>query len=47
EITKLIDKETIIKLLKKSFGEEKAHLIPINDAAIQAGIDFIKENYPQ
>lgn len=47
EITKLFDKETIIKLLTKSFGEEKAHLIPINDAAIQAGIDFIKENYPQ
>ncbi len=45
EITKLFDKEVILKILKKSFGDAKAHLITINDKAIEAGRTYIKENY--
>ncbi len=45
QITKIFDKETILKILKKSFGEAKAHLIDINDKAIEAGMNYIKEHY--
>lgn len=45
QITKLFDKEVILKILKKSFGEAKAHLIDINDEAIEAGKQYIKEHY--
>jgi 2-oxoglutarate ferredoxin oxidoreductase subunit gamma len=41
EVTKFFDKEVILKLLRKSFGEAKAHLIEINDKALDAGKDFI------
>ncbi|MDF2699609.1 MAG: porC [Haloplasmataceae bacterium] len=43
ESTKLFEDEVIIKLLKKSFGENKAHLIPINQQALQAGRIFIRQ----
>ena len=45
EITNLFDKEVILKLLKKSFGEAKAHLIGINDQAIETGKKYIRDNY--
>ncbi len=45
QLTQLFEKEEILKILRKSFGEEKAHLIPINDEAIEAGKKYIQENY--
>ncbi|HEY8365134.1 MAG TPA: 2-oxoacid:acceptor oxidoreductase family protein [Haloplasmataceae bacterium] len=45
QITKLFEKEIILKILKKSFGEAKAHLLGINDKAIEAGRDYIKTHY--
>jgi|SRR5690554_1944841 len=45
QLTKLFEKEEVLKILKKSFGEAKAHLIEINDEAIEAGKKYIQENY--
>ncbi len=45
EITNLFEKEIILKLLKKSFGDAKAHLIEINDTAIEAGKQYIRDHY--
>ncbi|QVK19561.1 2-oxoacid:acceptor oxidoreductase family protein [Mycoplasmatota bacterium] len=45
QLTKLFDKEVILKILKKSFGDAKAHLIEINDQAIEAGKQYIIEHY--
>lgn len=41
EKTKLFEKDIILKLLKKSFGESKAHLIPVNEKALDAGRELI------
>lgn len=43
EITKLFEKEVILKILRKSFGEAKAHLIEVNDRAIEAGKKFVRD----
>jgi len=45
QITKLFEKEIILKLLRKSFGDAKAHLIEINDLAIESGKQYIKDHY--
>ena len=42
ELTKLVKPETCIAQLKESFGEKKAHLIPLNETAIAKGAEFIK-----
>lgn len=39
--TKLFDHELILKLLRKSFGDKKAHLIDINKKALETGRDFV------
>lgn len=41
QVTGLFKKEEILKILKKSFGEEKAHLIEINDQAFEAGKEHV------
>lgn len=45
QLTKLFTKDEILDILKQSFGEEKAHLIAINDEAINAGMEYIANNY--
>ena len=40
--TNLVKPETCIAQLKESFGEAKAHLIPLNEQAIAAGAEFLK-----
>jgi 2-oxoglutarate ferredoxin oxidoreductase subunit gamma len=44
EKMQLFDKDTILKLLKKSFGERKAHLIDINDQAFELGKKHVLSN---
>jgi len=43
--TKLFDNETIVKLLAKTFGEQKAHLVALNQEALTAGRDYFHKNY--
>lgn len=43
EKTKLFNDELILKLLKKSFGESKAHLIDINKQALIKGRQFMNK----
>lgn len=43
ELTKTVKPESIIKALLKVFGEKKAHIIPINEQAIEAGAAAIRE----
>lgn len=45
QLTNLFTKDEILNILIQSFGEEKAHLIGINDEAIKTGMDYIKEHY--
>ncbi len=42
EIFKTVKPETVIAVLKKSFGERKAHLIPVNEEAIKKGAEAAK-----
>jgi 2-oxoglutarate ferredoxin oxidoreductase subunit gamma len=39
--TRLFDKEEILKLLRKTFGDKKANLIEVNDQALEAGMKFV------
>lgn len=39
--TQMFEKDEILKLLKKSFGEKKAHLIGINDKALDLGANLV------
>ena len=41
-LTDMFSVEIIEKMLKKFLGEKKAHLMGINQQAIQRGIDFVK-----
>lgn len=42
ELTKAVEFETISKAFKKVFGENKAHLIPINQEALKKGAEAVK-----
>ena len=41
-VSPVVDTETVIGQLKLVFGEKKAHLIPMNRKAIEAGAESIK-----
>ncbi|WP_040462173.1 2-oxoacid:acceptor oxidoreductase family protein [Haloplasma contractile] len=41
--TELFENELILNLLRKSFGERKAHLIEVNEKALEEGRTFIAE----
>jgi 2-oxoglutarate ferredoxin oxidoreductase subunit gamma len=43
ELTKIVEKETVIKALKKVFGPSKSHLIPLNEKALDRGAEVIRE----
>ncbi|MBE5758983.1 MAG: 2-oxoacid:ferredoxin oxidoreductase subunit gamma [Clostridiales bacterium] len=43
ELTHLVKPETAIAQLKESFGEKKAHLIPLNEQAIEKGAAFVRK----
>lgn len=42
EVTKIVTPESALNCLKASFGERKAHLIPINDKALKEGANYVK-----
>lgn len=42
ELTKVVKPETVIKALKKIFGEAKAHLITLNEGALKRGAELVK-----
>jgi 2-oxoglutarate ferredoxin oxidoreductase subunit gamma len=42
EATGALKKESVIEALKKVFGERKAHLIPINEDALDRGAQLVK-----
>lgn len=42
ELTHLFTKDQVMDSIKHLFGATKAALIPINEAALQRGIDFVK-----
>jgi len=43
ELAHLVKPETAIAQLKESFGEKKAHLIPLNEQAIEKGAAFVRK----
>ncbi len=42
ELTKIVEVPSVMKALKKVFGESKAHLLDINEKALMAGADVVK-----
>ena len=42
ELTKVVKPETVMKALKKIFGEAKAHLIDLNEEALKRGAELVK-----
>ena len=42
EATKLVDIESILKAFTKVFGENKAHLVPLNKEALEKGAETIR-----
>ncbi|MDO4732470.1 MAG: 2-oxoacid:acceptor oxidoreductase family protein [Bacillota bacterium] len=42
EATKCVEPETVIKALQHKLGEKKAHLIPLNREALEAGAACVK-----
>ena len=42
EATKVVDPDTVISCLAASFGEKKAHLIPLNRQAIEKGAELVR-----
>ena len=42
ELTKTVGVDAVMQALKKVFGESKAHLMAINEEAMQRGADIIK-----
>lgn len=45
EVTGLFDSEVILNLLADSFGESKAHLLSVNERALELGRTYVKEYY--
>jgi len=42
ELTGAVKKETVVEALKKVFGPSKAHLIPLNEKALERGAEAVK-----
>ena len=42
ELTKAVSPDSVLSALKKTFGEAKAHLIPLNENALKRGAEAIK-----
>lgn len=42
ELTKVVKPETVMKALKKIFGEAKEHLIALNEEALKRGAELVK-----
>ncbi|MDK2919717.1 MAG: 2-oxoglutarate ferredoxin oxidoreductase subunit gamma [Candidatus Petromonas sp.] len=42
ELTKVVKVETVIEALKKVFGPSKAHLIPLNEKALERGAEEVR-----
>lgn len=43
ELTKAVKRESILEALKKVFGERKAHLLPLNEKALDRGAEEVKK----
>ena len=43
EATKLVKEESVLEAFTKVFGENKAHLLPLNKEAIEKGMEAAKE----
>lgn len=43
ELTKAVKVESIVAALKKVFGESKAHLIPLNEKALEKGAEAVRK----
>lgn len=42
ELTKIVEVDSVMKALKKIFGEGKAHLLDVNKAALDKGAESVK-----
>lgn len=42
ELTKVVEPASVIKALEKIFGSAKAHLIPLNEKALERGAELVK-----
>ena len=42
ELTKIVEVDSVMKALKKIFGEGKAHLLDVNQVALQKGAEALK-----
>ena len=42
EATKLVDIESILKAFTKVFGDDKAHLVPLNKEALEKGAEAVR-----
>lgn len=42
ELTKIVEVDSVMKALKKVFGESKAHLLDVNASALQKGAEAIR-----
>ncbi len=42
ELTKIVEVDSVMKALKKIFGEGKAHLLDVNQVALQKGAEVLK-----
>ena len=43
EVTKIVSLESILKGFTKVFGEDKAHLLPLNKEALEKGAEAVRE----
>lgn len=43
ELAHPVKKDSVLVAFKKVFGESKAHLLPLNEAALKAGSEFIQK----
>ncbi|WP_425447609.1 2-oxoacid:acceptor oxidoreductase family protein [Dethiothermospora halolimnae] len=43
ELTKAVKRESILEALKKVFGERKAHLLPLNEKALDRGAEEVRK----
>lgn len=43
EVTKIVSLESILKGFTKVFGENKAHLVPLNKEALEKGAEAVRE----
>lgn len=44
EATKVVSQETVLKVFTKVFGENKAKFIPMNQEAMNAGANYVREH---